>query len=622
MVRLKNKTSVLNDLFSKIDELEVLDKTIDGFSSKLTEPVITGNWQEVILFCVSELGRAENQQKEIDIATADDVILKLLSFNNSSREARAFAVFAMQCLIEEPSIKKETASMVLNAAISSLEDFDGRSIPKTLIDEVFQEIIKSSFEELCYEHLLKRYIQSNSEYRVKIGSMFASLVSKDLEALNIENADRILNPLLEKLAINNSLEERADTALKLVNIFFFLQISKNNTTINFLSDTPLLQNLINILLSTSANDVESNDAVSFATLWALVWLTNSKDYLPSKIYTFTEKELIILRQIVANNNRYAVTRSYASLILSSAIADKSFYAQVDWLYEWAVIADGDKPHKKVPQIKHSYQKEDIAALKTLITSDVPLGSKKDVAIALGRLGCFVPEMVEPLLQVFRDDLKTDDTRNEALVYLAFVGGYKVANELLQIINSSELDADKHDLWESCILGLIGMGDIGVLRYQLEHGDADRETMNAYAYTLAGLQDTRGHDVLESLKKHEQKKIRDAVENAISKATEWDSQKSKESDKNSSENGNTFFKDRFIAKQGHLIHKLKAKDSSGRWAYYFVYVRPALEQDFMKALDSNESIDLEDYGKVVASNYGEEPNETTKDFLNKKYGFNA
>ncbi len=81
-----------------------------------------------------------------------------------------------------------------------------------------------------------------------------------------------------------------------------------------------------------------------------------------------------------------------------------------------------------------------------------------------------------------------------------------------------------------------------------------------------------------------------------------------------------FVDKLIAKKGHLIHKLKAKDSTGRWAYYFVLVEPPREQAFLDALDSNESIDLEDFGKVIASNYGEEPNGDVKKMLKDKYGF--
>lgn len=83
-----------------------------------------------------------------------------------------------------------------------------------------------------------------------------------------------------------------------------------------------------------------------------------------------------------------------------------------------------------------------------------------------------------------------------------------------------------------------------------------------------------------------------------------------------------FVDKLIAKKGHLIHKLKAKDSTGRWAYYFVLVEPPREQAFLDSLESNESIDLEDFGKVIASNYGEEPNEDVKKMLKDKYGFDV
>jgi len=81
-----------------------------------------------------------------------------------------------------------------------------------------------------------------------------------------------------------------------------------------------------------------------------------------------------------------------------------------------------------------------------------------------------------------------------------------------------------------------------------------------------------------------------------------------------------FVDQLVAKKGHLVHKLKAKDSTGRWAYYFVLVESAREQNFLNALKSEETIDLEDFGKVIASCYGEEPNEQIKKMLKDKYGF--
>lgn len=82
-------------------------------------------------------------------------------------------------------------------------------------------------------------------------------------------------------------------------------------------------------------------------------------------------------------------------------------------------------------------------------------------------------------------------------------------------------------------------------------------------------------------------------------------------------------DEYIAKRGHLIHKLKAKDSTGRWAYYFILVEPDLEQAFLQSLQSQATqatLDLEQYGRVVASCYGEEPTEQVRMFLKDKYEF--
>lgn len=81
-------------------------------------------------------------------------------------------------------------------------------------------------------------------------------------------------------------------------------------------------------------------------------------------------------------------------------------------------------------------------------------------------------------------------------------------------------------------------------------------------------------------------------------------------------------DQLIAKSGHLVHKIKAKDTTGRWAYYFVYVERAKEKAFLEALKSSGIIHLEEYGRVIASCYGEESDEKTRAFLKDKYGFDV
>jgi hypothetical protein len=85
---------------------------------------------------------------------------------------------------------------------------------------------------------------------------------------------------------------------------------------------------------------------------------------------------------------------------------------------------------------------------------------------------------------------------------------------------------------------------------------------------------------------------------------------------------TSFAVREIARRGHLIHKLTAKDSTGRRACYFVLVEPHREKAFFAAIAGDSVIDLEDFGRVIASNYGEEPSECTRTYLKDTYGFDV
>lgn len=67
-----------------------------------------------------------------------------------------------------------------------------------------------------------------------------------------------------------------------------------------------------------------------------------------------------------------------------------------------------------------------------------------------------------------------------------------------------------------------------------------------------------------------------------------------------------FVNKIISEKGQNIHKVKAIDGTGRKAYYFVLVDPTKEKDFRIAI-TNGSLNLEDYGTILASCYGEKPN---------------
>lgn len=83
-----------------------------------------------------------------------------------------------------------------------------------------------------------------------------------------------------------------------------------------------------------------------------------------------------------------------------------------------------------------------------------------------------------------------------------------------------------------------------------------------------------------------------------------------------------FQDRYIAQNGDLVHKIKAKDATGRWAYYFVLIPPHKEGIFDSKIGKPGMIDLTDYGTIIASCYGEAPTEAVKKLLKDKYDFDV
>ncbi|MEO6286931.1 MAG: hypothetical protein ABIN80_05675 [Dyadobacter sp.] len=79
---------------------------------------------------------------------------------------------------------------------------------------------------------------------------------------------------------------------------------------------------------------------------------------------------------------------------------------------------------------------------------------------------------------------------------------------------------------------------------------------------------------------------------------------------------------YVKEMGEHVHKLKAKDTTGRWAYYFVLVEPEMENEYLRACARDGTLDLEDYGKVVASCYGEVPSTEVKTYLKERYDFDV
>lgn len=63
------------------------------------------------------------------------------------------------------------------------------------------------------------------------------------------------------------------------------------------------------------------------------------------------------------------------------------------------------------------------------------------------------------------------------------------------------------------------------------------------------------------------------------------------------------------------------DNSGRKAWYFIRVDSPKVSAFHRAIKSG-NINLDEYGEILDSGYGEQPPESVKQFMRDKYGFNG
>lgn len=105
----------------------------------------------------------------------------------------------------------------------------------------------------------------------------------------------------------------------------------------------------------------------------------------------------------------------------------------------------------------------------------------------------------------------------------------------------------------------------------------------------------------------------------------ESKKADEEDDNEGGEGEGFagekktFMDHLINSRGDLCYKVTGKDITGRNAWYFVLVDKDRKEAFLKH-KSGDSYNLEDYGKIIISGYGDSVPLDVQEMLKDKYGF--
>jgi hypothetical protein len=79
-----------------------------------------------------------------------------------------------------------------------------------------------------------------------------------------------------------------------------------------------------------------------------------------------------------------------------------------------------------------------------------------------------------------------------------------------------------------------------------------------------------------------------------------------------------YTDRVRRERANNVFLVRGNDSTGRPAWYFVLVDPAKKAAFRKAFTGQ--VELNAYGRIIASGYGTDPPADVRERMTTEYGF--
>jgi hypothetical protein len=225
-----------------------------------------------------------------------------------------------------------------------------------------------------------------------------------------------------------------------------------------------------------------------------------------------------IEKFLRGQNLDPQTLAEGCLLLTKERGINPVYSEGDWLYELAVIADGQKPRRQLLAPKSTDRLASVDWMKKFLASEFPQEWSCWIAQALGALGVFVPEMLRPLTFLFTSSQYTEADRDEALIYLAMLDIPQAASVLVlaaDLILKNNNPQDEYYPGRG-LLGLLLFDDINILAEQMLK-NPPASYMLPYAYGLAGSRDPQGRVLLEQMKNNSNERIRAAIKNAINKS---------------------------------------------------------------------------------------------------------
>lgn len=487
-----------------LDAVELRDREVVIGGVAVPDAAVSSTWRDAVRARVAEL-----------TAEGADEALRLLIPGPATpaREARPRAVLALDCVLDRASLGDATVTAVLDAAIDHLLDIDctGRE-SKTSMDDVLSAAHASVYGGRLRQRLLERFIASRGDLRRRIGSCIAHPFATNPQGLAADTSRTIIAVAARGLA-SDHVVQRIDTALQLVYAFH-----RNDGLLGFLS-TDQRDTLVGALLSAAARD----EASLSAAVWALSWLTGARTRLSTRGDTGqANPEMVRLERSAAHALETLLQRpgldansvADGALVLNREIGITPVGLQHDWIHALAKIADGVLARRDLSPPGATGRQRPTEWLEQAIRR-APTRAGARIAQALGAMGVFVPEMVSPLRELFAGSWRNIHLldRDEAVVYLALIGGPEVVKLLVTAADTSP-DVDEYRRSRG-VFGLLLLDSVDVLAEQLRK-PLPQGSLDAYAFGLAGSCDRRGRALLLQLGQHPSPSTRAAVTKALTR----------------------------------------------------------------------------------------------------------
>jgi len=452
---------------------------------------------------------------------ADEVFRILLPDQNSPPElSRALSVLALRCLGDDPNVSTSIAKSVIDCALKTAILADCRSNNlHTLLDDAVAMVSMGKFGGLLRDTAFALYLNSIEN----MSTLYARICMKIL-AQHIEQdvLDKGLASYIKSIVYN--LESKIDAkqllgAFTACETYYLMSWDKFKPSTNDAEYCDQYQRLLDTLLAVGQHD---KGRIGSMVLWALCWATNSM-YTDKNINTRPSETLRkAARDIALDYARDPLAIRYACQLQGLQNGVKAAPEQEDWIYKWAIMADGIGPQAKLGTPVQVCGDDDAKALQHVLENNKNQDVQKSAALALTRNGVKNTTMYSALMCLYEDSNQESAVRDEALIGLVSLNDPRVWTALLERTHSRD-DTEPYKLYERSFLGLLSCDNpdliLQAILYYDDNSDVDNYTQ-CYAHVLAGMKSQRGREYLAELQKHNNDAISKAAKIAIEKAKTW------------------------------------------------------------------------------------------------------